>query len=406
MAHRNDYEYIVIGLGALGSAAAYWLSRRSGAGVLGLEQYEIGHDKGASEDHSRIIRLTYHTPQYVALAHHAFSAWRDLEEESSESLLRVTGDLLLGPRQSVMPVDDYVASLAAAGTPFDLLDAAEIMYRWPQFRLEDDIHGSFQAEGGIVAARKGVLAHARLARANGATLRENVPVIAITPREDGVEVVTSEETYRARRLVVAADAWTNTLLAPLGIRLPLTLMEEQVSYFATPHLDEFQPDRFPVWIWADEPNFYGIPVYGETAGVKAAQDMAGREMTLETRSFTADPATLQRVAAFLQRTIPRAHGPILYSKTCVSTLTPDRDFVVDTIPDYPQIILALGAGHGYKFAGLIGHILSDLAIDSSTTYDIAPFSLRRPALQNPDPPKNFLLRRQAPAGSMPSIRGV
>src|SRR5579859_7686196 len=156
---RNEYEYIVIGLGGLGSAAAYWLSRRVGSDVLGLEQYEIGHDKGASEDHSRIIRLTYHTPRYVSLAHHAFTAWRDLEEESGESLLCTTGDLLLGPRQSLMPIDDYVASLAEVGVSFDHLDASEIMYRWPQFRLTDDVHGSFQPQGGFVAARKSVLEH-------------------------------------------------------------------------------------------------------------------------------------------------------------------------------------------------------------------------------------------------------
>src|SRR5579859_2116855 len=152
MTTRNEYEYIVIGLGGLGSAAAYWLSRRVGSDVLGL-------DKGASEDHSRIIRLTYHTPRYVSLARHAFTAWRDLEEESGESLLCTTGDLLLGPRLSLMPIDDYVASLAEVGVPFDHLDASEIMYRWPQFRLTDDVHGSFQPQGGFVAARKSVLEH-------------------------------------------------------------------------------------------------------------------------------------------------------------------------------------------------------------------------------------------------------
>jgi len=71
---RTEYEYIVVGLGGLGSAAAYWLARRAGSDVLGLEQFELGHEKGASEDHSRIIRLTYHTPEYVALAHHAYSS--------------------------------------------------------------------------------------------------------------------------------------------------------------------------------------------------------------------------------------------------------------------------------------------------------------------------------------------
>jgi sarcosine oxidase len=116
-------------------------------------------------------------------------------------------------------------------------------------------------------------------------------------------------------------------------------------------------------------------------------------VTLQTRTFQADPATLERVSAFVRRTLPSAYGPILYSKTCVYTLTPDRDFVVDTLPDCPQIALALGAGHAYKFAGIIGRILSELAMEGTTSHDISPFSVTRPILRMDNPPKNFLLRR-------------
>jgi sarcosine oxidase len=391
---KTDFEYIVIGLGGIGSAAAYWLARRAGSEVLGLEQFQLGHDQGASEDHSRIIRLTYHTPHYIALAHHAFAAWRALEKEAGEQLLVTTGDLLLGPRESAMPVSDYTDAMAAANLPFELLDAAEIMHRWPQWRLDDDVYGSFQPQGGILPATRGLLTHARLAREHGVTLLDGTPVSAIKPRSDGVEVITPAATYGCRRLILAVDAWTNQLLAPLGAALPLVLTEEQVSYFASPHLDEFTPDRFPVWIWGDDPNYYGIPLFGEERGVKAAQDSAGRLVTLDTRTFAADPATVARVSRFVEERLPRMHGPILYSKACLYTLTPDRDFVVDTLPDYPQIALALGTGHAYKFAGLIGHILADLAVDGRTEHDISPFAVDRPILRMANPPRQSLLRRQ------------
>lgn len=391
MARKNEFEYIVIGLGGIGSAAAYWLSRRAGDEVLGLEQFQLGHDKGASEDHSRIIRLSYHTPAYVALAKHAYAAWREIEADAGEPLLLITGDLFLGPRVSAMPIDVYIDSLKAENVPFEVLDAAEIMRRWPQFRLDDDVFGTFQGQGGIVPGTGGMMAHARTARARGATLLDNTPVTSITPLSDGVKVTTPNATYRCRHLVMAADAWTNCLLAPLGIKLPLTLSEEQTSYFASPHLEEFMPGRFPVWVWADDPNFYGTPVYGEARGVKAAQDIGGREVTLETRTFQPDPDTLERVSAFLKRNIPKAYGPVLYSKPCIYTLTPDRDFVIGTLPDYPRITLALGASHGYKFAGLIGRILSELAVDGGTEYDIAPFAVDRPILQMANPPTSFLL---------------
>lgn len=390
---KREFEYIVVGLGGLGSGAAYWLSRRAGAEVLGLEQFEFGHERGASEDHSRVIRYAYHTPFYVELARHAYAAWRDLEADAAESLLVTTGDLYMAPPGGAVPLSDYIDSMSAHNVLFELLDSAEVMRRWPQFRLDDGVSSLFSPAGGIAPARKGNAAHLRMARQYGATLLDNAPVAAIKPLADGAEVVTADATYRCRRLVLTTDAWTNRLIEPLGLHLPLTMTQEQVTYFASPHIEDFAPERFPVWAWMDDPFFYGIPVYGEERGVKAAQDSGGREITLETRTFDADPDMLARVGSFLQRYLPAAFGPVLYTKTCIYTMTPDRDFVIDALPGYPQIALALGGGHAFKFAGLIGRILSDLAIGGSTSYNIAPFDVERPALTDQTPGRNFLLKR-------------
>ena len=385
------FEYIVIGLGGLGSGAAYWLARRAGANVLGIEQFELGHDKGASEDHSRIIRLSYHTPTYVELAHHAYDAWDTLAEETGESAVLITGGLDLFPPNAAISLADYANSMGGHAVPFETLDAAEVMARWPQFQLEDGTIGLYQARSGLAMARKGNAAHQQAARRHGATLLEHTRVTALHPLADGVEVVTSQGTFRCRRLVIAADAWTNQLLAPLGLTLPLTMTQEQVTYYASPHLDQFQPDRFPIWIWMDDPSFYGFPVFGEPGGVKVAQDVGGREVTLESRTFEANPETEARVSAFVRRHLPAAYGPPLYHKTCVYTMPPDRDFIIDTLPEYPRIAVALGAGHGYKFAGIIGRILSDLAIDGATAFPIAPFAVDRPILTMANPPKHFIV---------------
>src|SRR5579872_2131153 len=113
MPARNEYEYIVLGLGGIGSGAAYWLSRRAGADVLGLEQFELGHPRGESQDHSRIIRLSYHRPDYVALAKRAYDAWSQVETDAAEQLVLVTGGLDLGPRVSAIPLSSYADSMRA-----------------------------------------------------------------------------------------------------------------------------------------------------------------------------------------------------------------------------------------------------------------------------------------------------
>ena len=387
---KTDFEYIVLGLGGFGSAAAYWLARRAGTEVLGLEQFELGHVRGESQDHSRIIRLSYHTPGYVELAKHAYDAWRELEREADEQVVLRTGGLDLGPRRSAIDLSTYSDSMDAAGVSYERLDAREIMRRWPQWRLTDDMHGLYQEQSGIAMAARGNAAHVRMARAHGATLLERTPVEAIRPAGGEVEVRTADATYRCQRLVVSAGAWSNRMLASVGRELPLTVTKEQVTYFASPKPDDFQPDRFPIWIWMDDPCFYGFPVFGE-AGPKAGQDAGGQETSAEGRTFEPDREALDRTVRFLEKHLPGVPGPIIYTKTCLYTLTPDRDFVLDVLPEHPEITVAIGGGHGFKFASLVGRILADLSIDGHSARDLSPFRIDRPILQMKDPPRNYMV---------------
>jgi sarcosine oxidase len=387
---RTNYQYIVLGLGGWGSAAAYWLSRRAGADVLGLEQFELGHVRGESQDHSRIIRLSYHTPDYVELAKHAFRAWAEVEKDAGEQLVLKTGGLDFAPRQSAIPLTNYSGSMDAAGVAYEHLDAAEIRRRWPVLEVTDDIHGLFQPESGIAMAARSNAAHVRMAREHGATLVDRVPVERIRPKDGEIEVTAGSVTYRCRRLVIAAGAWTNGALTHVGMRLPLRVTKEQVTYFATPHAAQFESGRFPIWIWMDDPCFYGFPVFGE-AGPKAGQDAGGLETDPVTRTFEPDQAALKRTTDFLARYIPKALGPIIYTKTCLYTLTPDRDFVIDRLPAYPEIAVGVGGGHGFKFASLMGRILSELAIDGRTDRNIEPFRIDRAILQLANPPVNYMV---------------
>jgi sarcosine oxidase len=387
---KRDYQYIVLGLGGFGSAAAYWLARRAGAEVLGLEQFELGHARGESQDHSRIIRLSYHTPGYVELAKDAYRAWAEVERDSGEQLILKTGGLDFAPRVSAIPLTNYSDSMDAAGVSYESLDSREIMRRWPQFRLTDDIYGLYQSQSGIVMAARANAAHQRMAREHGGTLRDRVSVSAVRPLNGEIELDVDGIAHRCSRLLITAGAWSNEALAPFGVHLPLAITQEQVTYFATSRLADFQPDRFPIWIWMDDPCFYGFPVFGE-AGAKAGQDAGGREVTADSRTFEPDKAALQRVQDFLAKYIPTALGPIIYTKTCLYSLTPDRDFVIDAVPEHPSTLVAIGGGHGFKFASLIGRILSELAIDGRTGHDLEPFRIDRPILRMENPVRNYMV---------------
>jgi sarcosine oxidase len=389
---RRDWDVIVVGLGAIGSASAYWASARLGTRVLGLERFELGHANGASADHSRIIRLSYHRPDYVRLAKRAYATWADVEAEAGVRIVTVTGGLDLWPAQPAIARADYTDSLTTEGVTFELLDAAEVMRRWPQWRLGDDVTAMWQANGGLADPFKGNAAHRDLAIRRGAALHAATPVTAIRERGGAYEVDADGVTHAAGRVIIAADAWTNDLLASFDRRLPLTVTREQVTYFACPDPAAFAPDRFPVWIWMDDPSFYGFPTYGE-AGPKAAQDCGGQPTSPDARSHEPDEAAFERVRGFLDRHLPGALGPPILTRTCLYTLTPDRDFVVDRLPDAPGVLVALGAAHGFKYASVLGRILVELALDDETpsAAELGAFAIDRPVLLEGHPATNWLV---------------
>jgi sarcosine oxidase len=385
---NQEFEYVVVGLGALGSATAYQLAKR-GHRVLGLEQYELGHARGASHDTSRILRHSYHTPGYVRLTFAAYDDWANLEADSDQQLVTQVGGLDLFPPDPAIPIDDYTTSMSACSVAYEELDHEEIRRRWPQFALPAGTLGLYQERGSIVPAGRGTAVMQSAARRFGATLRERTPVTAVEPFDGGVRVRTLDATYRTRRVIVCADAWTNQVLDGFANVLPLTVTLEQVTYFRPKDPSPYQPDRMPLWIWMDDPSYYGFPCYGE-ATVKAARDCSGISVTGDDRPFDPDATRLEELSTFMATTLPGS-GPAIRSKTCLYTLTPDRDFVLGAVPHHESVLVGLGAGHAFKFAPTFGRLLAELASTGECSEDVSPFALDRDALTNPDQPVHWLV---------------
>jgi sarcosine oxidase len=378
------YRVIVIGCGAIGAATTYWLSRRLGGdAVLALEQYQLGHARGASEDHSRVIRHTYTRPEYTALTPAAYQSWNIIERETGLRLVHRTGGLIVAEQGTggMEYLDDTAAAMTASGLPFDVLNGVEASERWPQWRLGGQHTGLFDPEAGILDIRQATAAHLALARARGATIRPHAPVSAIAESPDEVTITAAGERYTADRVVLAGGSWNPVLLGLLGTSLPITLTQEQVTYFATPNVRDFTPDRFTIFGLIDEAGllYYGIPVYGEVA-VKVGIDSSGPVVTQETRTETGDPERVAQALAFLERYLPGAVGPELYTRVCCYDFPPDRDFIADYVPGSQRALVCVGAGHAGKFAGLLGRILTELAIDGTSQFPVSAFRADRPGI--------------------------
>jgi sarcosine oxidase len=320
----------------------------------------------------------------------AFGAWRDLEQESAQKIVTTTGSVEMavrgGPHQP--DLDPYVSAMDAAGIPYERVNAEEVMRRWPQFRLEQDVDALIQPDTGIADANRGNATHVAMARYYGATVTDRCKVIGLRPFGGGVEVRTEAGTYTCRRLIVTAGSWTDQVLAHVDVNLGISVTQEQVTYWATPNVRDFAVGRFPIWMWHGDDVMYGFPIYGEVA-TKAAIDASGPLISTQTRTYEEDPERVRRLEAWLSEHIPGFLGPKLYTKTCLYDMPRDRNFIVDFLPDHPQIVACSGAGHAYKFASLLGKILSELAVDGQTPHPIDAFSITRRACTDSTYPLAF-----------------
>ncbi|MBY8875054.1 N-methyl-L-tryptophan oxidase [Micromonospora sp. PLK6-60] len=374
------HDVIVVGLGGMGSSAAYHLAAR-GQRVLGLERFGPAHDRGSSHGGSRITRQAYfEDPAYVPLLLRAYELWERLERDAGREIISLTGGVFVGRPESTV----VAGSLRAArewDLPHELLDAGELRRRFPTFTPAGDEVALYEARAGFVRPEATVAAHLDLAARHGADLRYGEPVRGWRVLPDGgVQVTTGQASYRARRLVVCPGAWAPELLADLGVPLAV---ERQVMYWFQPGtgVGPFAPRRHPIYIHEDAAGtqVYGFPaIDGPAGGAKVAFFRHGQLCTPETIDRRVHPAEVRDMAERLGSILPSLAGPFLRAATCMYTNTPDQHFVIATHPEHPQVTVACGfSGHGFKFVPVVGEILADLATDGATRHPIDLFDPRR-----------------------------
>ncbi|KAJ8041174.1 Peroxisomal sarcosine oxidase [Holothuria leucospilota] len=395
---HNYYDYIVVGCGGVGSAALFRLARnsRGNESVLGIEQFHLGHDNGGSQDHSRIIRLSYAGSDFIALADGAYKAWAEVEDESGIQLVQRTGGLDIAEKntQGEARLKACAETMDAAGIKYEFLHGIQLHQKFPSFSPKANTVALYQKDGGLVDAALSNAVHIQLARKYGADVLENTVVRNISRAPDGkLCVSTSNGTFRCKKVVVTAGAWLNKVLKSVGVHIPVTVTQEQVTYFGTPHMKEFtykRTLRFPYFI-NHTARVYAIPIYGNS-GFKIGMDAAGPSVTPDTRTFVPDEKRVKYCVDVLKDLLPRSLGPILYTKTCLYTMTSDRIFVVDTAyrTGFPDVAICCGAGHVYKFAAVMGKILSQITLDQRVSYNLNEFTLDRPAITDPNFKKNFV----------------
>jgi sarcosine oxidase len=373
----ESYDVIIIGLGGMGSAAAYHLARR-GQRVLGLEKFTPAHDKGSSHGGSRIIRQSYfEDPAYVPLLLRAYELWEGLAQDSGQEVYRITGGLFLGPPDCLTVAGSLRASRQWS-LPHEVLDAEQIRSRFPNFTPRPGDVGLYEAKAGFARPEMTVAAHLDLAARERATLRFGEEVLEWSESAAGVTVTTGTGTYTAGQLVICPGAWAPQLLAELGI--PITV-ERQVLYWLDPVGGTAPFEDQPIFINenANGMQIYGFPaIDGPDGGVKVAFFRKGQECTPENIDRVVHPEEISAMRDRVTELLPALTGDCVHSATCMYSNTSDEHFVITRHPDYANVTVACGfSGHGFKFVPVVGEIVADLATTGTTAHPIALFDPQR-----------------------------
>ena len=364
-------EILVVGLGAMGSAALYHLARR-GVAAVGIEQHQIGHALGSSHGHSRAFRTFYHDPLYVEMAEAALPLWQELEAISGEELLTLTG-LLQFARPGCESLERKIGVMRALKRPHELLTAADVAARFPALRLPEESVACYTPLGGFLDADRCVLTHLRQARRLGAAIHEQIRVDRVDLSRERPVIETSAGQYRCARLIVTPGPWASDFLQALA--LPLQVTRQQKFYFQPQRGDAYQPGRLPVYGDMDT-QFYGFPDYG--LGMKVADDGLGETTSPHSVDRTLDLETRDQLRSWLETIMPGGGFSYVGGATCMYTNTPDRDFLIGPHPQNANVLVAAGfSGHGFKFSTLVGKILAELAADGATDTPIERFRLDR-----------------------------
>jgi sarcosine oxidase len=381
----KHFDAAVLGLGALGSATVFQLSRR-GARVLALDRFAPPHKFGSTHGNTRITRQAIgEGVQLTPLVLRSHTIWREIEQESGASLFTASGVLIISSaaKTSCTHVanffDNTVTAARNHGIPHEIWDAESIRLRFPQFRIRDHEIGYYEPGGGFLRPEACITAQLDLARRNGADIHLNEQVTGFEIRAGNVLITTTKGNYVADRLVIAAGPWLPGLLD--GDLARLFRIFPQKQFWFTPRDDLFQTGRFPVFVWeltGPKQAIYGFPDINGS-GVKVATEQYDVAAVPTGTAEEADSSECRTMYdSYVAPFLPGLRATCRQVSTCFYTVTPDFGFVLDHHPASERVIIAsCCSGHGFKHSAALGEAIAGLVLDGRSQIDLAPFALAR-----------------------------
>jgi sarcosine oxidase len=380
---NQHFEVIVIGVGSMGAAACWNLAQR-GYSVLGLEQYDLPHDKGSHAGQTRIIRNAYFEhADYVPLLQRAYRNWRDFEALTESMFYYQTGIVYFGH-----PDNENIRGIRQSARLHDIaienLESGQDRERYPAFEIPPDFDVIFEPDAGFVTPERAIRMYADEAIRNGAVIKTRAPVLSWKKESGKLQVFTKEGDYSCDKLVITAGAWASHVIPSLKTELVVT--RQFLVWVQPPDPAVFSLGNFPCWFVEDPTlgTFYGFPYlppekFGDPIGLKLAHHHPGAPCKPGDNAEPISAEEEQTIREFLRTYLPKAGEQIGTVKSCLYTYSPDTHFIIDHLPGFGRdVTIACGfSGHGFKFVPVVGEILADLAMKGGSDLPIGFLGLDR-----------------------------
>ncbi len=381
---KKNFDAIVLGVGSMGSSTCYYLASR-GYSVLGLEQFDIPHDKGSHAGQSRIIRKAYFEHlDYVPLLQRAYHNWKQLEERTGSQVYFSTGLFYAGKPDQIL-IKGVRESATKHNIQVESLSQNEVSTRFPQFQIPIGYDVLFEPDAGFVTPEQAVSLFVEQAISSGAEIHTNEKVISWNKLGVIINVVTNKNTYTCKKLIITAGPWAGQMIP--GFSTHLTVTRQVIAWVNPKKPTSFELGRFPCWMIDDDTQngmYYGFPVlpvgkFGAPAGLKVALHYPGQVSNPDAVDRTPAREDEEKIKYALDRFLPQGYSSTNVLKTCLYTNTADENFVLDFLPGFDkQVMVAAGfSGHGFKFVSVVGEIMADLSMKGKSELPIDFLNAKR-----------------------------
>ncbi len=386
--NSNHFDVVVIGGGAIGLATAYHLGKRKSK-TLVLEQFDFGNQLGSSAGVSRQFRIPYPEAYMVQMALDAQPYWDELQSHTKKQLRDKVGTLWFGD-PAVHSTEGNIAEAEQAlkdlNVPYTSLTAKEIEAKYHFRNLPDTYTGLFQADGASIDFKATIETLYKAGKQSPyVTLQDQSPVIDI--QQDGklFKIVTPRESYITEKLVIAPGPYIDSVINHLHFKVAATYWNMSSAYFK-----KTDPSiQYPTWfvfqnaVGKNGNQFYGFPgvIWDHPEYIRVAPDFVIDPLdNPDERTLVPNKEELAYTSEWVKNHMTGLDPVPHYTSTCLIALSKiaNKELLIDFAPSYVpnhKNIVIYATGWAAKFTPFLGQILTELALDGHSKFDITPFQL-------------------------------